>query len=524
LAAERESGPVLLVDSTIGEISHAAFADADVRLEEVFETKVPGKYELKGNIIIAICSPAEAEQIKGRLNDAKALAILSRPKLVTANRRTASIRVGSEIPMLTTQALVDDHPPSEIKYQFEGIALDVSPYITFETQDQDKRPTLRIEGKAELSKRHPGNSVPAQFNRRELKFKSAIEPGQVLVVVEREPQDKVKDKQTETLYLQLTVQPATPETLKTSEAEATKAALMPSPHFERRNILHDLNQAASLQALRAENAALKAEVQAFRAHHVQLIEQIEKERLDSQSRREAAPGTQSATSQPTTLRIYRLRNMQAEKARELVADQAAENKQQLKLSTDERSNSLIITGDTRAHELAAALLNALDDQPAADGNPFGQPLRPNPPADTVVQPAPEIEKQLRELEVLEAEAVLATVRSKLERLQQMHKTGQVSVTELLAAETAAKTAAVNVELARRPNDPRFHAEAQLQLAEARLDAAKKEFDRATQQSKAGTISAEEVSSLELEFRRAEIAVRRAKLQLDAVQKNTPRTK
>ena len=275
-------------------------------------------------------------------------------------------------------------------------------------------------------------------------------------------------------------------------------------------------------SLRDENAALKAQLQALRGQQDELQQRMEEQRRFLRP----AAAAQATPEAETTLRIYRLQNMQAEKAADLVASLADENKQQLKVTKDDRTNSLIIRGDNKTHEIVTALLVQLDGESPPQANPLPQANntpRTNiaPPGAANTPPSAELQKQLNELEVMEAEAVLATAKNKLERLQQMHKSGQVSITELSAAEYEAKAAMLQAALAKRPNDPRFQAEAQLQLAEARLDTAKKDYDRATQPSKTGSISAEEVAKLELDFRRAEIAVRRAKLHLDALPKAPP---
>lgn len=512
--------PIFLVTSTIGEINHAAFVDADNQMEDIIQTKLDGKCELQGNLIVALCTPAEAEQVKAGLLEAKALKIIAAPRLLTANKQKASIRVGSEVPIATPIAAGKDRQESELKVYFEGIALDVSPSIASTNPDPSKPDQLEIEVKAELSKRNKATRADLPASRRELKCNVAFEPGQILLIAERQPKAKGKDKSAETLFLQIAMQQATADALKPAEVKnsqsATERPLLPSSAAPQPNVV-----TADVQALREENAELKAQLRSFQTQQAELMRRFERDQLESQTRRERMPATDpdsnNINSPEATVRIYRLRNMAADEAQEMLAALADENKQPLKVTKDERTNSLIIMGTERAHQLAAALLTQLDEQPDPSARPLPKTSNANP-GTVAMPPGTEIQKQLQELEVMEAEAVLATAKNKLERLQQMHKNGQVSITELAAAEYEAKAAMVQMALAKRPNDPRFQAEAQLQLAAARLEAAKQDFDRANQLSKTGAISAEEVSKLELDFRRAEIAVRRAKLQLDAMPK------
>ena len=130
-----------------------------------------------------------------------------------------------------------------------------------------------------------------------------------------------------------------------------------------------------------------------------------------------AAAAQATPEAETTLRIYRLQNMQAEKAADLVASLADENKQQLKVTKDDRTNSLIIRGDNKAHEIVTALLVQLDGESPPQANPLPQANntpRTNiaPPGAANTPPSAELQKQLNGLEVMEAEAVLATAKNK----------------------------------------------------------------------------------------------------------------
>jgi multidrug resistance efflux pump len=124
--------------------------------------------------------------------------------------------------------------------------------------------------------------------------------------------------------------------------------------------------------------------------------------------------------------------------------------------------------------------------------------------------------QLRALEIMDAESVLAAKKSRFDRLQQAHKSGGLSQQELDVAKVDLAVAEIELRRRQAGDDPRAQAEAQLRLAEAQAAAAKQDYDRgAAMQRQNNSISEEELDQLKLSVKRAEIAVQRAKLQLEA---------
>jgi Type II secretory pathway, component PulD len=523
-------------------------------------------------LIVADLSAEQFSKLTGELKKAKALEILSRPRVTTIDGQKASVQIGSQVPLTRLEKTPHGEPQRRIDFKNVGEMIVICPH---QNDKDSSRLTLdiaathtEVDKKAEL---RTGDDTP-RFITHQFKLEVDATVGKTLIVAEREP--KRGSGRTNSILLAIG-----PQKIETPAPD-------PAPPAVTKANKGSSDSPSDLDRLRDENLVLRKQVDELRAKLVDLEVQIRwlraaaapggedkvsdevflrrvyldltgliptaeetksflndkdaKKRdklIDSllgyAAKKETSSGrikwkdavARDPEAQPTTkktvpketqkdpdsIQMFKLAHSLAADIAQVLA-KVLPQAEGLTVGVDERTNSLILRGSPDAMQKAKALLEALDrevDPKKADAKDSG------------TQEKGALLRELNEADLQAAQATLQAAKANYERFHILRKEEAVSDAELEQARHQLRRAELRLEAAKGVESAKLR-ELELQEAEARLRSAELALAHAEKLAAKGFLSEVEKDRVRADADSQRVIVENAKLRLKKALEEKPK--
>ena len=476
-------GPQIMLNLLIGQVEHSALEKAESSLGDLVQEASEDHCRLEGNLIVAELSAEQLAKLTLNLKNANALKILSRPKVTTQNAQEATVQVGGQVPIAVLDETVNGESRRRLEYRSVGQTIRLMPFIH---GDDSSRLTLEIvaehavlDKKAEL---RSGDDTP-KFITHKFRLESEMIVGKTLVVTEREP--RKGSGRSDSLLLaigaqQVRVPEPVPPTAAATQHDRARSA-----------------SSEELKRLKDENAVLRKQVQDMQGRLIdfevqirllreaagpsgkdkvgddeflrrlyldvtgalptaeevrdflqdkdkdkrnKLIDKLLERKVfrdpgeaeewkkahpkaDYHEPAENKPQPKDVPTEEPTLQVIRLSKISASDAAKLLNQLFAQEKKRPDIAVEERSNSILFRGSRVELQLLSALIAELDREPD-----------PKAPSDKQEpQEKPDAVRELRIIDIRNADAALQAARVQYQRMQIWRKEEAVGDAEVAKA-------------------------------------------------------------------------------------------
>jgi beta-lactamase regulating signal transducer with metallopeptidase domain len=451
LSRAPQSQVQIVFDNLLGEVKPARSKAGDPSFVDIFQQAVGNNCRQEGNVLVAMVSTQDGEELVVELQKHGLLEILSRPKVLTVVGQEAHIEIGQQAPV----AVIDETVNGERKKRIEGKTIGTQLHLLPRLSSANAQLTLQLDVRLESSKLKPNKEEGAVLGIRSrlMKLSLDIQPGQVLVLAER-PVREAEAEEAAGLLLAVVRPAIVAADPAAAEAAGRKGALdaavtQATRHNSQESWERKLREAhASMDRLQAQISAAR---QALRQ-----IEGVDPKVLESDDDQALADALE--------------RHGRKELAEEIRRDLERVKVHELGLFTEEsrRSYQNLARQNEELRQQMELLRQELQQMRASrNGTPVTAlpPAAPRPKAEarSAGDAAAAAELRLLELDLQEAEANHRLASAEFEQTNTLFKKGVVSDGELRTYKVKLELSSIAVERARL----------KLEAAKARLQAAPK---------------------------------------------------